>query len=139
MKANSKLSFILILLFALSLTSCSDNNNSSSENFENFYKKFTTDSIFQLERIDFPIHGRYMDNDLAGTTENDSITWTKQNWNIIHAINQEDLKSVTISKNISDSTAIIKIEGLEFNFILEESYSLKKGKWYLTNLTNLSL
>jgi hypothetical protein len=114
-------------------------NSDNSENFADFYQKFTTDSLFQLDRVEFPVHGRYMDNDLAGTVESDSTIWTRQNWTMIHAINQEDLSNLRVSKRISDSLAIIKTEGIEFNFAFEETYKMKNGKWYLTNLTDLSL
>ena len=135
--------FILtFLFFGLFLIACSvkkSNVSDKSESFSDFYQKFTNDSLFQLDRVEFPVRGRYMDNDLAGTTESDSTIWTRQNWTIIHAIKQEDLSSLKISKNISDSLVIIKTEGIDFNFTFEETYKRKNGKWYLTNLTDLSL
>jgi len=146
MKKDTTLGFILtFLLFGLFLTACSvkksnvSDNSDRSESFANFYQKFTTDSLFQLDRVEFPVHGRYMDNELAGTTESDSITWTRQNWTIIHALKQEDLSDLRISKNISDSLAIITTEGIDFNFTFEQTFKRKNGKWYLTNLTDLSL
>jgi hypothetical protein len=146
MKKNTTAGYILtFLLIGLFLTACSvkksniSDNSDKSESFADFYQKFTTDSLFQLDRVEFPVHGRYMDNDLAGTTESDSITWTRQNWTIIHAIKQEDLSDLIISKNISDSLAIITTEGIDFNFTFEQTFKRKNGKWYLTNLTDLSL
>jgi hypothetical protein len=146
MKIYKTQDFVLtFLLLGLFLTACSDkksnvsDNSDKSESFTDFYQKFTTDSLFQLDRVEFPVHGRYMDNEIAGTTESDSTTWTRQNWIIIRAIKKEDLSNLRISKSISDSIAIIKTEGIDFNFTFEETYKRKNGKWYLTNLTDLSL
>ena len=116
-----------LLTFKLIKTRNISDNSDKSESFADFYQKFTTDSLFQLDRVEFPVHGRYMDNNLAGTVESDSRTWTRQNWTIIHAIKQEDLSSLRISKNISDSLAIIKTEGIDFNFTFEETYKRKKN------------
>jgi hypothetical protein len=145
MKKNTTIFILAFFLFGMFLTACSVKKNKLSdssgepENFAEFYLKFTTDSLFQLDRIEFPVHGRYMDNDLAGTTESDSAIWTRQNWTIIHAVKQEDLNSLHISENISDSIAIIKTEGIDYNFIFEKTFKIRNGKWYLTTLTDLSL
>jgi len=132
-------------IMVICFVQCSSNKNNSTtterlnENFDEFYKKFTNDSLFQLDRIEFPVHGRYMDNEIAGTVKNDSMTWTKQNWKIIHQIRDEYKNSFKETKTVKDNSAIIKIEGIEYSLIFEQTFTLKNGKWYLTNLTDISI
>lgn len=74
------------LTFSLLILSCKNAENTASEttestdtavielekDFVEFYNKFHTDSIFQLQSINFPLQA-----------PEDSITWTVDNW-ILH-------------------------------------------------------
>jgi hypothetical protein len=135
----------IAILLGILLPSCVDNHETTiniknqSESFQIFYKRFTSDSIFQLSRVSFPLKGHYMDNDIAGTVEEDTYIWTKQNWRIIHHIDKSKKDQYKITENISDSLAIIKTEGIDENFIFEETYKKINGKWFLITLTDLSM
>ncbi len=143
---------IQLLLLALSVVcivpSCTitDNNTSvetpiEKEVFEVFYKKFLSDDEFQKERVMFPLKGRYMENEIAGlgTDTTDQVLWTKDNWKAIHKIDESAMKDVKITKSISDSVVVIKTEGVSFNFLFEETYKIKNGLWYLTNLVDIAM
>ena len=73
-------SLLLMCIFSLVLTCCKQRTaievvataELSSElpsDFLQFYMKFQSDSLFQLDRIAFPI-----------AAKNDSTLWTKENW-----------------------------------------------------------
>ncbi|HEU0125876.1 MAG TPA: hypothetical protein VFQ56_06205, partial [Flavobacterium sp.] len=48
------------------------------ENFDEFNKKFHSDSLFQVSRVDFPIEGKHV----SGFEQ---YNWTRKNWQF-HAI-----------------------------------------------------
>jgi hypothetical protein len=77
--------FLFLLLLSTLFVSCKKNQTATPEvvndnsevieiekEFVDFYNKFHTDSDFQLNSINFPLHA-----------EGDSITWTAENW-VIH-------------------------------------------------------
>lgn len=137
---------ITTFLISISITTfCAEKNKLENKNTQNvelfdvFYERFLSDKDFQLERINFPIRGRYMDNDLAGTVESDSIIWTKENWSLIKKIDKKDLKDIKISKNISENEVIIKTEGVNENFITIETYKKIDDKWFLIEYVDLSM
>lgn len=138
-------SIILVLALGIILPSCLNNHNpainsnKTSESFDAFYEWFTLDSNFQMSRVCFPLKGHYMDNEIAGTVEEDTFTWTRQNWKIIHQLDKSLLNQYTISRSISDSLAIIKTEGLQDDMIFEETYKKLNGKWFLITLTDISM
>lgn len=137
--------FLMIIMAVGFLTSCAVNDkktpkySKAEETFDSFHKKFLTDEKFQLERIKFPVRGRYMDNDLAGTVDSDSMIWTKEKWVAIKKLDDKDLKNFRVSKDISENLAIIKTEGIEGGFLFVETYKKIDNKWYLITLTDISI
>jgi len=127
------------------LTSCAINDkktpnySKAEEAFDSFHKRFLSDENFQLERIKFPVRGIYMDNDLAGTVDSDSMIWTKEKWVVIKKLDDKDLKNFRISNDISENMAIIKTEGIEGGFLFVETYKKIDNKWYLISLTDISM
>jgi hypothetical protein len=136
---------LMILMAGIFLTSCTVNDKNTStyskteETFESFHERFLSDEKFQLERVKFPVRGRYMDNDLAGTVDSDSMTWTKEKWITIRKVDDKDLKNFRISKDISENMAIVKTEGFEGGFLFIETYKKIDEKWYLISLTDISM
>lgn len=137
--------FTIIFMAAILLASCAvndrktSNNSKSEETFESFRERFLSDEKFQLQRVKFPVRGRYMDNGLAGTVDSDSMTWTKEKWVTIRKLNDKDLKNFKISKDISESMAIVKTEGVEGGFLFIETYKKIGNIWYLISLTDISI
>jgi len=141
---------IIFLLIGINY-SCDGNkehtsiNSNNVENFNNFYKRFTTDSLFQLERIKFPLTGVYLDgetvgiNPVTGEDNTGDTVWTSKTWNIIHAINEEDKKSLDFSINQHKDTMIVLTKGIDYGFYFEEKYLLYNNKWYLIYLKDISL
>lgn len=151
MSKNRNIVLSFMLVFTLSCNAQQRlNKNNSPENFVEFSKKFYTDSLFQLSRINFPIKGMY-NIVVPVTTTNavgDSIIsgWKKKDWKLLKNVyfpNNEDTivienntyirktqkkaKSVTIKTYIENS-----------GFSVTEKYALKKGKWYLIYFSSLS-
>jgi len=77
-KQKMKASYILLLLFFFACKSNTDSNQESSPaeqvieipaEFVDFYEKFHTDSLFQVDHIIFPVKGSTSDQ-----------TYNKENW-----------------------------------------------------------
>ncbi len=142
-----KYSFLFILIvffFYLLQCACSNTKTNSSgndlntENFELFYNQFKEDSIFQLERIKFPLHGKYMDDERAGQ-QTDNFIWTKENWKILYTNVSLNPEIYTTNRITKRNKMLIITTSIEGNFNFEETYELINSKWYLVYLVDVFL
>lgn len=92
--------------------------------FDKFFKKFHSDSLFQLSRIIFPLAGENIDG-----WERDSL-WYKEDWTL-HTNLQIDTSIYKEEFIYSDSLVkqIVFIEGS--GFYVERHFKLINGEWYL--------
>ena len=135
-----------LLIFALSIifiaSSCDNKSqktgkdkNIATENFDNFYKTFYSDTSFQLERIIIPLEGKILDWHLV----KDSIIESKWNNIDLEFISDLKTKQPLIKNSIwsIDSTSESKIEKLyveNSGFFIEREFKTKNGKWYLIRI-----
>jgi hypothetical protein len=146
-----------ILLFGLLLGSCNNNSNlvteikssettalatvQKQENFDVFFNKFQKDSIFQIDRIDFPLKcyiyesGSYMDDEgNVVDLDNSEIVFEKENWNYQIFVGYKNF----ISK-ITDSEYNLELQiedtGVSINYI----FRLYNDFWYLVEIKDESM
>ncbi len=146
-----KLSFMFTIMLALFVAvSCSsttetnddDKTNSASkdslaektdeketpkveaEKFEVFYKKFVADKEFQLSRVNFPIKGQYVEEDV-------NQKWTKENW--VHLKEIETIDTVEFKVTVEEKpeevyhSIILPNSGFSINY----RFNLVDGKWFI--------
>lgn len=107
----------------------------SEENFELFFKKFDSDSVFQHSRIDFPLKYETLGD------EGDPNTISYISKNDIYHIGLNKLKEPKMihAKKITDSSKI------EMKFVIEDTgyekdlvFEKKGEKWFLVAVSDLS-
>jgi hypothetical protein len=139
----------LILLTTLiigTLLGCSDNPKTAVEkkastlkkaavlepaDFDSFFKKFKSDSVYQKEHINFPIKITVTED------ERDSVTYIKKDkWQYVRLTNnkediykkaQSNKKSVTIQYTVEDTGILMSFD-----------FTYGSGKWRLTSATDSS-
>jgi hypothetical protein len=129
----------LFLLFA----SCSNgntnpdkarphNSNNQVENFEVFFEKFSSDSVFQKSRIKFPLPAETYDIDKGSYLK--SATNAAE-WSFFN-IKELDRKILTTSKEKDQNTVNIQIEdtGVSVDYIFRK----QGNKWKLTKIVDSS-
>lgn len=127
---------ICTLLAVVFSTSCKNQSAKSiGESFENFYSRFHSDSIFQLERIRFPLPGINTDEMAMDDT---IYYWEVENWEMHHDMNL-DTTDFIVEKNISDSLAIEKIYQENSGFMIERTFKKLDGRWYLVYYKDVNL
>ncbi|RRJ89761.1 hypothetical protein [Flavobacterium macacae] len=117
---------IFLSLFVINCNPITEKNTSESlEDFDVFYNKFHSDSVFQLSRIKFPLKGKKID----GFKKEE---WTAKNWDPlitkITAIDTTEFKTSAIKR---DSTFIQKCYISDSGFYTEYQFELVDGKWNL--------
>jgi len=111
----------------------------SKENFDQFYKAFFTDSLFQMSRINFPLLGPHTKN--VGSTFGDSISseWKEEEWTMIKKLfpNQDSIIQIgqnVYKRRINKTDSIVEERIFIENSGFEElqKFVIKDGKWYLS-------
>ena len=108
------------------------------ESFPDFYNRFHTDSVFQLNRISFPlpgfnseVHFSNLENASIQIIDGEKVNyyWSKENW-ITH-------KPIELTSNIrseqekSDSMIIERIYIPDSEFEIKRIFKLLRSNWFL--------
>lgn len=130
--------FILLLAFLFGCTpkgkveeqdtnqSLSQSNQNAPEDFKTFYAKFLNDENFQLSRINFPLEGEIIEEDLEASPIQ------RADWSMIkgsiYEVDQNEYK-VEIDENSTEVYHRVYIE--DSGVDIEIKYKQTDGKWYL--------
>jgi hypothetical protein len=136
-KNGSRFSVIVVLFLATMLfTNCKTISGYSStdgkqsiptENFDEFYTRFHTDSSFQMSRIKFPLGGKLISG-YQSTSE-----WKKENWRLMKtSIYNIDKKEFKTNVERTQKSFVQKVWIENSGFYLEHRFGLIKRKWFLT-------
>jgi len=133
--------YFLFIIVVFSLFACNTlpQTDIKLEDFEDFYKKYYSDSVFQISRTNFPLPG-YNSNidmelpddvaELMGIKKPDEYFWTEEKWNVIEDKYYDNDK---FKKNIiqTDTLVIEEIFIPDSGFKIERKYRPINGNWYL--------
>ena len=104
----------------------------SSENFDSFYLKFCTDTLFQKSRIIFPLNGNYI-HGCDTCFESIVEQWNTNNISQLNSkdflIKQIDGLKYNITRNDSLCNEKFWIENSGFK--IERKFIIVKNKWFL--------
>lgn len=136
---NNKIRSETIFLLIIGLIGCKFQNYSEKtgkfgqrnlETFDEFYKKFHSDSSFQMSRIEFPLKGEKRDGSIHPDSIRSNFYWNDKDW-IIHK--DVDYKSLGYKEEIdhNDSIYIQKIFIENSGIQIERHFKLIDCSWYL--------
>jgi len=96
--------------------------------FESFYRKFSSDSIYQIAHVKFPVKGCYSDYD-------GDIEWTKDNWSFLRASIQDVIKERQDSIIVKQGPESFSFElyCIDCGFSFTMAFEKQNGGWYLTS------
>ena len=130
---NRSLKLISILIFIF-LSSCSliknnqthdSGNKTAIEDFDAFYDKFHSDSIFQMSRIKFPLTGFLVD----GLKQE---KWNEKNWSALKTkVYDVDTTLYRTDYIKTYKSFIEKVWIKDSGFFVEYRFKVIKRKWYL--------
>lgn len=139
------LKIIVIASFVL-LIACQNKKDDSSvlevktktiknaENFDEFNKRFHSDSIFQISRVDFPIDG-------ISVSGFDRHNWTKENWKFlsIPVSEKNEIKEYQHTLIKTDTLITERFWIPDSGFEVERQFKLLKNKWFLVYYNDINL
>ena len=129
---------VILLTIVMLITSTITFAQQPDENFQTFWKSYTTNPAFQKERTIFPLP--YIYNDFDDGEENSDATET------IHYIHAKDWNYDDFHNNSGSQIEIQQKNGIYIvyriginNGIWEEyHFNLYDGRWYLSKFYNYS-
>lgn len=106
----------------------------SAENFEEFNKKFHSDSLFQISRVDFPIEGKHV----SGFEQ---YNWTRKNWQFL-AIRVAEKTKIGEYQHSLEKTDTLITERFwipDSGFEVERQFKLIANKWFFVYYNDINL
>lgn len=133
-----------ILLAAFLITSCTEEKKKTeqpkaqtnqAESFDNFFEKFSADSVFQKSRIKFPLVSQTYDID-SDKDVMSTVEATKWEFFNIKQLKQEKRYIFKISREKEQYIVNVTMEdtGVYVDYIFEQ----QSGKWTLTKIADQS-
>lgn len=108
--------------------------------FNDFIEKFSTDSIFQLSRIKFPLKTKYYDSDnnKYSVIYHDKPSSEMMDFRKKKSIGEYDQweQKIIIDKN--NTSATIEIRGIDNGIMVDYLFEKINGAWVLIELDNKS-
>lgn len=101
------------------------------EDFEAFYTQYYADSLFQLQRTEFPLLGQ------DPTGEQERFYWDIDNWQHLKPIEVDD-SSVELLPIIDMDTWMRERILIHKSFYIEKQFTLINNKWYLTSYSGIT-
>ncbi len=105
------------------------------DDFHDFYNKFHTDSLFQMEHIIFPLEGLKKSKD---SNEMIPVKWEKNEWRMHRPFNDYE---GTFERSFTNMDGIITeyIRSTNGMFSLEKRYAKINGEWHLIYYRELTM
>ena len=128
---------VLFCIFQVLIVSCKSSKDTSSkpikisskvEDFDSFYDKFHSDSIFQKSRVNQPLKGQKFD----GT---EVIHWTKDNFGLVKKrVYDIDTALYKVNYQKSANEFIQKVWIEDSGYSSEYKFKLIGNKWFLVSV-----
>jgi hypothetical protein len=110
-------------------------NQTTKEKFDDFIYKFIGDSLYQLDRIKFPLRSMQADSEDYGTIK-------KEDWKIVRLFGTEEYKAQLYDNfkgELRDTDErLFCWEGVENGINVQYKFRRLDGHWYLTEYNDFS-
>lgn len=101
------------------------------EDFNEFFKKFTTDSLFQIERTKFPFRVIWLTDDGETTHETEKESWTHSTFYYDDSYATRQVDAYTQEMKIYADSAKLEQRGVDNGIYVDYLFMKDKGKWIL--------
>lgn len=123
-----------MFLLGLSSVALAQTSKATSEDFNEFFKKFNSDSKFQISRVIFPFKYKANNEDF----ELLDYTMTKEKYKVLHLNNKADEKYLKRTLSVKKSKATLEERGLDSGIYIDYIFELKDNKWFLKTFVDQS-
>ncbi|WDF65577.1 DUF4348 domain-containing protein [Flavobacterium sp. KACC 22763] len=126
--------FFIMFLLGLSSVTLAQTSKATSEDFNEFFKKFNSDTKFQISRVIFPLKYKANNDDF----ELSDYTMAKEGYKVLHLNNKADEKYLKRTLLVKKNKATLEQRGLDNGIYIDYVFELKENKWFLKTLVDQS-
>ncbi|MDQ8014690.1 MAG: DUF4348 domain-containing protein [Flavobacterium nitrogenifigens] len=126
--------FFIMFLLGLSSVALAQTSKATSEDFNEFFKKFNSDTKFQISRVIFPLKYKANNDDF----ELSDYTMAKEGYKVLHLNNKADEKYLKRTLLVKKNKATLEQRGLDNGIYIDYVFELKENKWFLKTLVDQS-
>lgn len=108
-----------------------ENRSALITGFEVFFKRFNTDSVFQIDHVDFPLRAKIVDEEIDTT-----IYIPKSKWQYVSLLNNKTdiVKKVKVSESEITIIHMVEDTGLHVSY----HFTRKNDDWLLVSVVDES-
>ncbi len=137
---------IATLMLTLAIAACNNNSEESAlaqqlpneyQDFAEFYKRFHTDSAYQMEHIVFPLEGLPREADSL-TIANNNFRWQRENWKIQRGFNLQSSSYEQELIPVSEGLIVEKIVHKAGGLAMQRRFARLGDEWYLIYYADLN-
>ncbi|EJG02325.1 DUF4348 domain-containing protein [Flavobacterium sp. F52] len=126
--------FFMMFLLGLSSVTLAQTSKATSEDFNEFFKKFNSDPKFQITRVIFPLKYKANNEDF----ELSDYTMTKEKYKVLHLNNKADERYLKRTLLVKKNKATLEERGLDNGIYIDYIFELKDNKWFLKTFVDQS-
>ncbi|URM35740.1 DUF4348 domain-containing protein [Flavobacterium anhuiense] len=126
--------FFMMFLLGVSSVTLAQTSKATSEDFNEFFKKFNSDPKFQITRVIFPLKYKANNEDF----ELSDYTMTKEKYKVLHLNNKADERYLKRTLLVKKSKATLEERGLDNGIYIDYIFELKDNKWFLKTFDDQS-
>lgn len=133
--------YIILIIFNLLIGCAAKNTNESlkgDEVFKDFFKEFSSNSNFQLSRIQFPLKHSYYDGDSLMEDEIASDDWEYIDFNRDSSASARKEDAYSIELKSSPSSVEYVRKGIDNGISMSYYFEKKKTQWFLVKIVDRS-
>src|SRR5690606_11732062 len=101
------------------------------EDFNEFFERFTTDSVFQMERTKFPFRVVWMTEDRETTHETEKENWTHSTFYYEDSYASRQVDAYTQKINQYPDSVVLEQRGVDNGIYVDYKFIRDNGKWIL--------
>ncbi len=127
--------FLLLIGSSIFLLACNREQPDNSD-FDAFYQRFLTDSLYQMAHIQFPLEG--IPNNAQHPAELEQFRWQKEKWRMHRPFDPDSTGFRSEFSTFGDELIIERIEHESGEYGMERRFTRQGDGWYLIYYAGLN-
>lgn len=108
------------------------------EDFGSFFQRFTTDSVFQISRVDFPFHIRTSSEGDESETVIDKAAWRFSPFHYDSSFATRRVDAYTQQVKSYGDTISLELRGVDNGIYIDYEFVFRNGKWFMVSGSDYS-
>ena len=107
----------------------------NEEDFGDFFDRFKTDSLFQIERVKFPMTTKSwnIDEDKPTTDKIEIVSWRHLRFEYKDEYAKREIDAYTQEEKVFADSAKLELRGVDNGILIDYDFIKVNGQWFLVS------